>query len=180
MNILILSTILVTNFNKVQEENCMCKPLPRFSLAANDGFTYNQDGLSKKPTVVFFLSAGCPHNPKSAPDINRLKSIVGSKVGVVAMTNLSQAEAKSYAKELKLQVPLLADPKGETIAKFGAKHSLDIALICSDDKKVSKFWEGYNRNTIKEMLTEIENHGGPKIKSDLKEFSEKRASGCSF
>lgn len=180
MNTLLISALFTTLIANTQDEPCQCKPLPTFSLKASDGLTYTQSSLSKKPTVVFLLSSGCPHNPKAAPDLNKFKALAGSKVGVVAITNMDDKDVKGYAKELGLKIPLLADPNGEIIRKFGGKHSLDIALICSDDKKIGNFWEGYSRSIFGEIFKEISEHGGPKIEADLSVFPTKRASGCSF
>lgn len=186
---LLLATLLTTPQDSccgseakasAQEETCACQAMPSFSLTASDGLTYTQKSLTKKSTVVFFLSAGCPHNPKAAPDLNRFKALVGQQVGVVAMTNLDAAKAKAYAKELGLKIPLLADTDGTTMKSFGAKHSLDFALICAKDKKVEKVWEGYSRDIFGEVLAKIPDTGGPAIKADLSVFPKGRQSGCGF
>ncbi len=177
MTTLIASFILATT---ATQETCECKPMPNFSLKASDGNTYSQASLVKKDTVVVFFSNGCPHNPKAAPDMNKLKAIFGSKVSIVGMSNLNATEAKAYANELNLKFPLLADPDGKIIEKFGATHSLDFALVCSKDKKIGKLWNGYSRTIIGELFAEIKHHGGPAIKADLSSFPTGRQSGCGF
>jgi len=178
MTSLIASVILTNPIFVV--EHPQSKSIPTFSLKASDGNTYTQASVAKKDTVIVFFSNGCPHNPKSAPDMNRLKAMFGTKVALIGMTNLDAAKAKAYAKELKLSFPLIADSKGETIEKFGGAHSLDIALINAKQKKVSKFWEGYDRTVISEMLNAIKSQSGTTIKTDLTLFPASRQSGCSF
>ncbi len=165
----------------LRQEVCECKPLPKFSAKASDGKTYASAELVKKPTVIFFLKAGCPHNPKSAPLLNKLKAAIGPKVNFVAVTNLSQAEATKYAKELGTTFPLIADAEKKIVKGFGVSNSLDFALLCPDDKKVAKTWHGYNRKIMGEFLTELANHKGPKkVAFDLNSVPKGLQSGCGF
>lgn len=164
-----------------RQETCECKPLPKFFGKGSDGRTYSSTELVKKPTVVFFLKAGCPHNPKSTPLLNKLKAAIGPKVNFVAVTNLTQAEATKYAKELGATFPLIADADKKIVKGFGASNSLDFALLCPDDKKVARTWHGYNRKIMGEFLTELANHKGPKkIAFDLNSVPKGLQSGCGF
>jgi peroxiredoxin len=183
MKKLIAFTLVVSSVaaNAGLQEACECKPLPKFSAKASDGKTYSSTELVKKPTVVFFLKAGCPHNPKSAPLLNKLKAAIGPKVNFVAVTNLTQAEAAKYAKELGTSFPLLADADKKIVKGFGVSNSLDFALLCPDDKKVAKTWHGYNRKIMGEFLTELANHKGPKkVAFDLNSVPKGLQSGCGF
>ncbi len=168
---------LVVAFASAQEA---CKPLPTFSLKATDGKTYTQKEFAAKPTVVIFLKKGCPHNPKSAPDFNKLPAMFGKKVNVVAITDADLATAKTYAKEIKLTVPLLADAKLSVINAFGAKRSLDMAITCAHDRKIAQMWEGYSQETLKELVASLPGHGGPILKVNLSGFPSKKQSGCPF
>lgn len=157
-----------------------CKPLPTFSLKATNGKTYTQKEFAAKPTVVIFLKKGCPHNPKSAPDFNKLPGLLGNKVNVVAITDTDLTSAKSYAKEIKLTIPLLADSKLRVINSFGAKRSLDMAITCTHDRKIAQMWDGYNQESLKELVASLPGHGGPSINPDLSSFPTKKQSGCLF
>lgn len=157
-----------------------CKPIPSFSLKATDGKTYTQKEFAAKPTVVIFLKKGCPHNPKSAPDFNKLPGLFGAKVNVVAITDADLATAKAYAKEIKLTVPIIADAKLSVINAFGAKRSLDMAITCAHDKMIAQMWEGYSQATLKELVASLPGHGGPKLTVNLSGFPAKKQSGCPF
>jgi peroxiredoxin len=157
-----------------------CKPLPTFSLKATNGKTYTQRDFSAMPTVVIFLKKGCPHNPKSAPDFNKLPAMLGKKVNVVAITDADLATAKAYAKEIKLNVPLIADAKLSVINAFGAKRSLDMAITCTHDKKVAQMWEGYSQESLKELVASLPGHGGPSLNIKFDGFPTKKQSGCPF
>jgi peroxiredoxin len=172
---LILS--LVVTVASAQEA---CKPLPTFSLKATDGKTYTQKEFASKPTVVIFLKKGCPHNPKSAPDFNKLPGLLTNKVNVVAITDADLETAKKYAKEIKLNLPLLADPKLSVIKAFGAKRSLDMAITCAHDKMIAQIWEGYSQESLKSLVASLPGHGGPSVKPDLSGFPAKKQSGCPF
>lgn len=163
------------------QESSGSKPLPKFSAKASDGKNYSSTELVKKPTVVFFLKAGCPHNPKSTPLLNKLKAALGPKVNFVAVTNLSQSETSKYAKELGATFPLLADADKKIVNAFGASNSLDFALLSPEDKKIAKSWHGYNRKIMGEFLAELAKHNGPKkVAFDLNSVPKGLQSGCGF
>ena len=157
-----------------------CVDINAFSLKATDGKTYTKTTLCAKPTIVLFLSSGCPHNPKATPDFNKLKSQLGSKVNLIAVTNLGLAEAKAYGKKLNAQFPIIADQKGVLINMFGAKHSLDLGLVCAKDQKIAGHWEGYSKEILEEIVTSLPHHGGPTLKLDYSKYPKTRQSGCSF
>lgn len=157
-----------------------CVDINAFSLKATDGKTYNKAAITAKPTIVLFMSAGCPHNPKATPDFNRLKAQLGTKVNLIAVTNMGLTEAKAYGKTLKAQFPIIADQKGTLIKMFGAKHSLDLGLVCAKDQKIAGHWEGYSKEILQEIVTSLPSHGGPALKLDYSKYPKTRQSGCSF
>jgi len=154
--------------------------MPAFKLSGTNGKTYTQATLSSRPTVIVFLSKGCPHNPKAMVDLNRLAAQLGKGVQFVGVTNATPADTLVLAKTLKASFPILADPKGTMISAYGATHSLDTVLICSHDKAIAKLWEGYNRTMIAELVKMLPGHGGPKLTLDLSAYPSNRQSGCGF
>lgn len=174
----LLVPFLAIAIASAQEESC--KPLPKFKLQATNGKSYGTKEFGAKPTVVIFLKKGCPHNPHSAPDLNLLAKQLGPKVNVVAVVDADLKTAKGYAKELKLNIPLIADGKKSLIGAFGAKRSLDMAITCAHDKKIAQVWEGYNRETLEQLVASLPAHGGPSVKLNAKQFPEKKQSGCPF
>lgn len=159
---------------------CQCHPMPSFKVAGTDGKTYTQDSLCAKTTVVVFLKAGCPHNAKAAPDLNRFAKQLGPKVAFVGVTDLDVPKAKALVKELKLNFPVLADAKKSIVSGFGATHGLDLAVVCPKDRKVAKVWNGYSATILKEVVASLPEHGGPALKLDLSSYPKGRASGCGF
>ncbi len=176
---LLISTLALCSLAQTPEK-CDCKDMPKFSLKATDGKTYTPESMTKGATVVVLLKAGCPHNPISAPELNKLKKQLTDKVMFVAVTDLDPSKVKAYAKELKLDFPLIADPEKRLMKGFGGSHSLDIAVLCPHDKKVAKLFDGYDQKTIAEIFTMLPSHGGPKLTPHLSAFSKKKVSGCGF
>lgn len=153
--------------------------VPAFSLkAAVGGAAWTDKTLTEKPTLVFLLSMGCPHNAKAAPQLNRLAKAVAPTARVVGFVNVDAKQAASYQKEIGLEFPLISDPKGKTIEALGGKHSLDFfALAGKGQKKAVGFWEGYSQKWVKEALTKS------KVKiadSKLAFLPAGRQSGCGF
>lgn len=154
--------------------------VPAFRLTDAAGKVHTAQTLRAKPTLVVFLSEGCPHNPKAAPDLNRLARQLAPQVNVVAMTNLDATKARAYARELKLTVPLIADPSGKTIEAFGASHSLDLALIGTGNRGIVQRWDGYSQPILTEVLRALAANGGPRLSPDLSTYPKTRQSGCGF
>lgn len=168
---------LLAAFSMGQEA---CKPIPQFNIKATDGKVYTNESVAKKPTVIVLLMKGCPHNPKAAPDFNRLRASFGSKADVIGLVVGKPSEMAAYAKEIKADFPLLADPSGDLAHAMGGRHSLDLALICAKDKMIAKTYEGYDRKIIGEIIADLPGHGGPKLKIDLTKYPASRRSGCAF
>ncbi|MBS1706782.1 MAG: redoxin family protein [Armatimonadetes bacterium] len=173
-------TAAITAANSAPEEGCQCKAMPKFSLKGSDGKTYTQDSLTKAPTVVLFLKEGCPHNPKAVEAFNKLRSGMNGKVSFYAVTNATAANAKKMAGEFKAAFPILSDTSKAVVKGFGATRTGDFALLCSDDKRVAKLWNGYSQQSFKELLTALPEHHGPKISMDLSKFPTAKQSGCMF
>lgn len=153
--------------------------IPSFSLKGIDGLTYTQASLIKRPTFVVFWNKGCPHNPTSAPIFNQLQKELAGKVSVIGFINAPPTEAKTYAKTIKLTIPLIADPTGKIIEKMGASHSLDIALINPKTKKIEEYSNGYKQSTVATYLTKARSWGTvPNLKLDY--IPTKMQSGCGF
>lgn len=155
-----------------------CRDIPTFSALATNGKTFTSKSIANKTTVVVFLANSCPHNPHAVPDLNRLAKQFGKGVQLLGVVNADAATAKAYAQELKLSFPLIADGDRKIIKGFGAKHSLDLALICAKDKKIAEVTDGYSRATIQHVFDVLPAHGGPTLKPDLKAYPVKKMSGC--
>lgn len=134
-----------------------------------------------RSSVVFFFTAGCPHNPPGVKDVNAFQQMVGKQYGVYGMTNLSQDDAEKYLKKLGAKFRILGDPNGKKIADFGAKHSLDV-LVLGADGEVKKFSSGYNRNVLRKIADALPRKGtsDPVVKLDLTKFPKDLESGCGF
>jgi len=132
-----------------------------------------------RSSVVFFFTAGCPHNPQGVKDVNRLTDMIHRQYGVYGMTNLSQKDAETYLKKLGAKFRILGDPTGKRIADFGATHSLDL-IVLRPDGEVQKRWIGYDRGVIAQLARELSKFNGPPITVNLSAFPAARQSGCGF
>ena len=155
------------------------KPVPSFSIKGTDGKTYSPQSFLAKPTLILFLSNGCPHNPHSIPVFNRLKKELAGKMQIVAFVNSSPAEAKTYAKTLKATFPFLADPKAKTMLAFGAAHSLDLAYVTDAKKPIfSGVTDGFDRPTLTSILQAMRSSGRAIPQINLSFVPTENQSGC--
>jgi peroxiredoxin len=156
------------------------KPVPSFSLKGTDGKTYTAKSFSQgKPILLVFFSAGCPHNVEGIKDMNRLDSMLGGKVRIVGMTNLDLKQAQILAYNHHATFPILADPTGMTIGKFGGQAGLDNALILPDGH-IAKVWNGYNRSTLKQFQGLVGQRTPVKLHLSFSQFPKDREIGCSI
>lgn len=177
----LLSTMmLLVHFAALSMGQEAGKSIPLFKIKGTDGKVYTNETVAKKPTVIVLLMKGCPHNPKAAPDFNRLRASFGSKADVIGLVVGKPPEMAAYAKEIKADFPLLADPSGDLVHAMGGRHSLDLALVSAKDKMIAKTWDGYDRKIIGEIIADLPGHGGPKLKVDLTKYPGSRRSGCAF
>lgn len=155
-------------------------PIPSFSLQASDGHRYSTAALATgKPTIVIFLSAGCPHNPPGIRDMNRLVAELHGRVRVVGMTNLDPSRTRQFARKYGARFPVISDTDGKVIEAFGAKAGLDTAVV-TPGGGLTETWTGYSRGTLRKLFADIAEHGGPKLDVDLSAFPKDRQSGCMF
>ncbi len=176
--LLAVLTLSVLSLFVLADETCLCKEAKDFKLPATDGKTYTQKTLFQKPTLVVFIKAECPHTPPAIKDFNRLRKDLGAKVALVGMIDLDLAKAKAFAKKHAVAFPLIADPKANAMVEIGARHSLDMALMCSKDQKIGNIYEGYSRSILGQVLKDLVAHGGPKLTINLTPYPEKKKSGC--
>ncbi len=153
------------------------KVLPTFSLKATDGKVYKTADLLKRHTLVVFFANGCPHNPKAATDMNRIKVLLGKDALVLGFINLKVDQAAKVRKSLNLSFPLIGDAGAGVMHGFGASHSLDMALVNPRTKNFS-LAEGYNRTIVSEMLKRV--RGTEPKSSEVAAFPVDRVSGCGF
>lgn len=147
-------------------------------LSGTDGRTYTTATLAARPTVMVFLSHGCPHNPKSISDFNRWRTQLGQTVQFVGVLNANAATARSYARELKVNFPVLADPDRKLIDWAGATHSLDFAVLSARRGQLLKRWNGIQRSWIVEATNLLRRNGAPNVRITERSFTSARASGC--
>ena len=147
------------------------KAVPTFRLSATDGTVMTTQSLGKRSTLVVFLSIGCPHNPGSISGFNQLSKKLKGKANLVAFVNGGLAETKAYAKKLKTEFPMIADPGAKTMVAFGARHSLDMTLISG--KSFGEITDGYSRGSVATLLKQA---ALPRL--DLSFLPAENQSGC--
>lgn len=159
-----------------------CKnPVPRFSVVASNGIKFTEKTLTKKPTVLVFITNSCPMTPKGLGHFNALAKGLGKTAQVVGVLNANLVEAKKLVSSNKLLFPVVPDPKKLIIKGCKAEHSLDFTVIAaSDTPKFPKLWSGYSQPSMKEALKIIENHGKKLNKVDLSSFPKNTIWGCAL
>lgn len=175
--LLCLAVSAVAQMKHKAGETCDCSPAP----TAKAGSDYKGPAsLTKgKPAILVFLKSGCPSNKDAAKDLNLLAKEVKGKVGFYAFTDSDKGSAAKLKAKLGLTFPVLADPGAKAIKGFGAKHGLDVALLCVDGG-VPKVYPGYDRNTFADLSKLIVKHHGPKLNLALAALPTQHKSGCSF
>jgi peroxiredoxin len=159
-----------------------CKnPVPSFSAVASNGIKITEKTLTKKPTVLVFITNSCPMTPKGLEHFNALAKGLGKTGQVVGILNANLSEAKKLASANKLVFPLVPDPKKLIIKGCNAEHSLDFTVIASSDTpKFPKLWSGYSQATVQEGLDIIQKHGKKLSKVNLASFPKNVVWGCAL
>lgn len=152
------------------------RPIPAFTASATDGKTYTAKSLVKKDTVLLFIQSHCPHNKKAMPDWNKVATALKGNVRVLGVIGADLKAAKEFSSHNKTVFPVLADKDFKMIEGFGAKQSLDHAVVLSRTQAWEKSWSGYSEGSLRELLKTL----GTNVKLDLSSFPEKTQSGCSL
>jgi peroxiredoxin len=156
------------------------KSVPAFSAKGTDGKTYSKKSFSEgEPILLVFFSAGCPHNVQGIKDMNRLDRMVQGKVRIIGMTDLDVAQSQILAHNHHARFPILADPTGKTIGKFGGQSGLDNVLILPDGH-IARVWNGYNRSTLKQFEALLGSRTHLQLNLTLSEFPKDREIGCAI
>lgn len=160
-----------------------CKnEVPEFKSRATDGKIYSKAGLAGHPTIFVFMKLGCPSNPEAIPDFNKLATSLRGRVQVVGIINSDLDSAKKYATQLRIDFPLIPDPKKTILKGFGAKRSLEMTYSApkSGEAKYPKIWEGYSQAMVQEILSGVQHHGVKVPKLNLGYFPKEKRAGCSL
>lgn len=93
------------------------EPMPQFTLNDLNGKTLKSaDLVGKKPLVVIFWSALCPHCQKELPQLQAYLNKNGDKVGMVSVTRFNNDMHKQrtydFVKEKSITFPVLVDDAG--------------------------------------------------------------------
>lgn len=93
------------------------EPMPQFSLQDLNGKTVKSaDLVGKKPLIVIFWSALCPHCQRELPQLQAYLNKNGAKVNMVSVTrfnnDMHKQKTYEFVKEKSITFPVLLDDAG--------------------------------------------------------------------
>lgn len=154
-------------------------PVPEFRSQTTAGRVVTPTSLTERPTVLVFLSRGCPENRAQAAVLNQLRKQLGEKVQVLAVFPGDRAAAEAERKAIGGEFELLPDPGRVLIQAFKATRSFDLSLVATKaEARWPKLWEGLSRENITQVLDVIARHGHEVPEVDLAAWPEKPVRGC--
>jgi len=128
-----------------------------FTLQAIDGKSYQLDELVKsEETLLVFISANSGLCRIQAGEIDDyLKRQSKADFQAVLISDDSRSDLASMQKDLKLALPILADPEGKIMDGFGISN-VPASFLIDKDRKLINDWvgsEGFSVYKIQALLT---------------------------
>jgi len=117
------------------------KPATRFYAAIDlDGQIQRLDGDGYKAAAVVFLGTECPVAREYVPELNRIAKSLADRparlLGVISDPHTTRAQAAAFAKEFKIEFPVLFDASGE-LKKLLAPTHVPEALVLDASGRVA-------------------------------------------
>ena len=134
----------------------------------------------EKPLVLFFIDCQCPCSRDAAPFLDRLQGVYGDECSVVGVTNSDSPTAKTWAKQVGVRFPLIADPRLAIIGDYAAERSVYLTIIAPGGKIV-KTYPGYSAEVLRELSATLAGLGGIAVRSlPVDDAPKQLVSGCPF
>lgn len=124
-------------------ESRVGRTIPDFALHDYRGAQHSlSDWQDKKALIVAFLGVECPLAKQYGPRLAELAAKYEPQgvalVGIDANQQDSLAEIAHYARECKLDFPILKDPGNSVADQFGAQRTPEIFIL--DTGRVVRYW----------------------------------------
>ena len=156
-------------------------PAPAFRTTDLDGRPMSLASLAaKKPVVLFFIDCECPCSRAAAPFLDRLQALYGDACTVVGVTNSDATVAGTWAKEVGVRFPVVADPDSSIIGDYAAERSVSTTVV-GPGGKIVKTYPAYNAETLTDLSATVAKLAGVAVRTlPVEDAPKKLASGCPF
>ncbi|MCX6368618.1 MAG: multicopper oxidase domain-containing protein [Armatimonadetes bacterium] len=133
-----------------------------------------------KPLVLHFIEQSCPCSRDSAPFLDRLAAQLGDSCQIIGVINATSPQAKAWAKQTGIKLPLLADPDRKLITAYGAERSVYTTLVAPDGRIV-KTYPGYSQAMLLELAQKLSQLTGKRLAPlSVSAAPKVLTSGCTF
>jgi peroxiredoxin len=155
------------------------KVAPAFTATAVEGQSVRV-GADMVPTFLYFVKDGCPCSYDAEPLFQKLSKHVGEAVQFVSVTDGDAKQAQKWNDGLVVPYPLVSDPKGAIIQKYGVERGV-YAVLIRPDGTIDTMWPGYSKRLLGEMNAAIWRMAGkPARPFDPLYAPVEDASGCEY
>lgn len=123
---------------------------PRINLRDMDNkLVFVSDELKKKPILISFFFTGCLPCKKELPELEKLYSRYGHKVGMYLISTDTEGSetVRPYISRMKITIPVLID-KYSDVAKLYGIDKYPSMLLIGKNGKVTFVSYGYNEQNI--------------------------------
>ena len=132
---------------------------PDFTLTGIDGKAYTLSSFRGRVVVVDFWATWCPPCQASIPVFNRIYETFKGQGVVVLGVSInsspgSMAKIRQFAKDYKVQYPLLWD--NNNVADAYGVQSIPTAFVIDKNGNISERHLGYSYGEFQEFSSEIE------------------------
>ena len=154
---------------------------PAFRSPAGDGLTYALDDLKEEgPLVLVFIKDSCPCSQAAQPFYNRLHDAYGAGVRFFGVIDGDARVAARWAKQNRVNFPILSDPELSIVHEYKAENSAYFAIIATGGT-IEKCWPGYSAPMLREVSQRLARLAGVEERpTDAADAPDELYSGCPY
>ncbi len=151
-----------------------------FTLSNLEGQSVPSSQLTPKtPLLMVFVKKNCASFTKAIKELNYLSNQTRGYMPLAFVFDSDAATAKKMLESARIVGLALVDPGAHTIRSLGAKRSLDMVVV-GTDQKVAKVISGVDFGTVQEALKAVYDGGGARIRIKATKFAPDHFSGDPF
>jgi peroxiredoxin len=130
---------------------------PDFQFSFADGTQMKLSGLRGKKVILNFWATWCGPCREEMPDLQRALQSGGDQLAVIGVNKVEQVDAiTSFANELKLTFPLVANPRGDIPDRYRVT-GLPVSYFINRDGTIGARQIGVmNFDTIQQKLGQLQ------------------------